>query len=175
MMEDRGHDGYRGDLNRRAVTIAEALKPSGYAAYAVGKWHVTPGQTAANLGRTHNWPLQRGFDRFYGTIHGAGSFYDPSSLVRDNQLITAFNDSGYQPREYYYTDAISDHATRFIAEHKEAQREAAGADNRSSCTSLHRRALADARLDKEFAKYRGNTTQVYGCAPGAYEKRSGSD
>src|SRR3989441_10999877 len=53
MMEDRGHDGYRGDLNRNSVTIAEALKPAGYAAYAVGKWHVTPGQGAENLARTH--------------------------------------------------------------------------------------------------------------------------
>ena len=41
MMEDRGSDGYRGDLNRRGVTIAEALKPAGYRSYAVGKWHVT--------------------------------------------------------------------------------------------------------------------------------------
>ncbi len=37
MMEDRGHEGYRGDLNRNSVTIAEALKPAGYATYAVGK------------------------------------------------------------------------------------------------------------------------------------------
>ena len=43
MMEDRNHVGYRGDLNRNSVTIAEALKPAGYATYAVGKWHVTPG------------------------------------------------------------------------------------------------------------------------------------
>ena len=32
--------------------------------------------------------MRRGFDRFYGTIHGAGSYWDPSSLVRDDQLIT---------------------------------------------------------------------------------------
>ncbi len=37
-----GLDGYRGDLNRRCVTIAEALKPAGYRNYVVGKWHVTP-------------------------------------------------------------------------------------------------------------------------------------
>ena len=35
-------------------------------------------------GPKHNWPLQRGFDRYYGTIHGAGSYFDPSALVRDN-------------------------------------------------------------------------------------------
>lgn len=119
MMGDYGIDGYRGDLNRRSVTIAEALKPAGYRAYAAGKWHVTPGDKATLLTKQHNWPLQRGFDRFYGTIHGAGSFWDPSSLVRDNTLITAVNDPEYRPtRDYYYTDAISDHATRFIREHK---------------------------------------------------------
>ena len=117
MMEDRGADGYRGDLNESCVTIAEALKPAGYSTYAVGKWHVTPGNTPDRLTRTRNWPLQRGFERYYGTIHGAGSYYDPSSLASDNKLITAVNDPEYRPAKYYYTDAISDHAQRFIAEH----------------------------------------------------------
>ncbi len=117
MMEDRGHEGYRGNLNRHALTIAEALRPAGYRNYAVGKWHVTPGQNAAAQADTHNWPLQRGFDRYYGTIHGAGSYFDPSSLVRDNTIITVANDPVYQPKEFYYTDAIADHAVQFIRDH----------------------------------------------------------
>ena len=117
MMDDKGLEGYRGNLNRRCVTIAEALKPAGYRNYAVGKWHVTPGQSAKALADQHNWPLQRGFDRYYGTIHGAGSYWDPSALVRDNRQITAANDPEYRPPEFYYTDAISDHAVRFIREH----------------------------------------------------------
>lgn len=117
MMDDRGHDGYRGDLNRNCVTIAEALKPAGYAAYAVGKWHVTKFTRPQGDAEKRNWPLQRGFDRFYGTIHGAGSFYDPNSLARDNTLISPYADPQYQPAEYFYTDAISDHAARFIREH----------------------------------------------------------
>ena len=117
MMEDRGTDGYRGNLNRQCVTIAEALKPAGYVNYAVGKWHVTPGQTAAALANTSNWPLQRGFNRYYGTIHGAGSYFDPSSLVRDNKIVTVANDPEYQPKEFYYTDAIADHAVKFLREH----------------------------------------------------------
>lgn len=120
MMEDRRHPGYRGRLNAQCVTIAEVLRDAGYRTYATGKWHVTPGHNAAALADTSNWPLQRGFDRYYGTIHGAGSYFDPSSLVRDNQPITVANDREYQPASYYYTDAIADHAVRFIREHGQA-------------------------------------------------------
>jgi len=119
MTEDREPAGYRGDLNRNSVTLAEVLRPAGYTTYAVGKWHVTPGRNAEQLAQTHNWPLQRGFDRYYGTIHGAGSFWDPSSLVRDNKLISAFNDPEYHPEQFYYTEALSDQAVRFIGEHRQ--------------------------------------------------------
>ncbi len=115
MMTDRGHDGYRGDLNRRSMTIAEVLKSAGYATYMTGKWHVT--KHVQPDGPKDNWPLQRGFDRFYGTITGAGSFYDPGTLTRDNTMVSPFADSEYQPKQYYYTDAISDHAVRFVDEH----------------------------------------------------------
>ncbi|MDG2224025.1 MAG: glycoside hydrolase family 127 protein [Rubripirellula sp.] len=115
MTGDRGYDAYRGDLNRKCVTIAEALRPSGYRNYMSGKWHVTRhvGPKADNS----NWPLQRGFERFYGTITGAGSFFDPATLCRGNTYITPVNDTEYQPEEFYYTDAISDNATRYVADH----------------------------------------------------------
>lgn len=120
MMDDRSAaagEAYRGDLSARAVTIAEALKPAGYAAYMVGKWHVTRKIRPESEFDKRNWPLQRGFDRFYGTIHGAGSFYDPNTLVRDNTLISPYADPEYQPQTFYYTDAINDHAARFVTEH----------------------------------------------------------
>ena len=115
MMEDTGKPGYRGNLSPKAVTIAEALKPAGYRSYAVGKWHVT--RHDGPDGPKHNWPLQRGFDRYYGTIHGAGSYFDPSSLVRDNTMISAFADPEYKPATFYYTDAIAEHAVRFVGDH----------------------------------------------------------
>jgi len=110
MMNDRGYDGYRGDLNNRCVTIAEVLKTAGYSTYMAGKWHVT--KVIQPDGDKHNWPRQRGFDRFYGTIHGAGSFYDPNTLTRDNTQIVPDSEN------FYYTDAISDNAAKFISEHK---------------------------------------------------------
>ena len=118
MMNDRELEGYRGDLNRKSVTIAEALRPAGYRTYMVGKWHVTKHVNPRGETDRANWPLQRGFDRYYGTIHGAGSFFDPNSLTRDNTLISPYADPEYQPKEFYYTDAISDHGVRFISDHR---------------------------------------------------------
>ncbi|XZE51979.1 arylsulfatase [Planctomycetaceae bacterium SH139] len=119
MMEDRGVDGYRGELNRQCMTIAEVLKTAGYRNYMVGKWHVTKKVNPLREQEKANWPLQRGFDRYYGTIHGAGSFFDPNSLTRDNTLISPYADPEYQPETFYYTDAINDHAARFAGEHSE--------------------------------------------------------
>lgn len=115
MMEDRGSDAYRGDLAPGCVTIAEVLRPAGYRSYAAGKWHVT--RRVDPSGPKHNWPLQRGFDRYYGTITGAGSYFDPCTLVRDNTMISAAADPEYRPASYYYTDAITDHAVRFLGDH----------------------------------------------------------
>ena len=116
MMDDSGYDGYRGELNRNCMTMAEVLKTAGYGTYMAGKWHVTKSVKAD--GSKDNWPRQRGFDRFYGTIHGAGSFFDPNSLTRENTQVTPVNDTEYQPETYYYTDAISDHTVRYIQDHQ---------------------------------------------------------
>lgn len=117
MTEDWGHDGYQGDLSRRAVTIPEVLKPAGYRTYAVGKWHLT--KFDKPKGPKDNWPLQRGFDRYYGTIAGGGSYYDPGTLTRDNQPLSPFADPEYRPKQFYYTDAITDHSIRFLREHRQ--------------------------------------------------------
>lgn len=115
MMADWNRPGYRSDLSPSARTLAEVMRTAGYRNYAVGKWHVTR-HTAAE-GPKHNWPLQRGFDRYYGMISGGGSFYDPYTLCRDNTLISPFADPDYRPETYYFTDAVTDHATRFLADH----------------------------------------------------------
>ncbi len=120
MTEDKGLEGYQGELNRRCVTIAEALRPAGYRTYAVGKWHVS--RNVAGDGPKHDWPLQRGSDRFYGTITGAGSYFDPGTLTRDNTPLSPFADPQYKPGLFYYTDAIADQASRFIAEHRRDHR-----------------------------------------------------
>ncbi len=106
MMGDYGLPAYQGDLNKQCATIAEVLRPAGYTTLMSGKWHVTPDEKPEK----DNWPLQRGFDRFYGTILGAGSFYDPATLSMGNDPASA------EDPEFYYTNAIGDHAARFIEE-----------------------------------------------------------
>lgn len=108
MTSDHGtypYPGYAGDLSQSCVTIAEALKAGGYTTLMTGKWHLTP----LNVG-THNYPLQRGFDRYYGIINGAASYFDPASLTRDNEPIEVARDD----KDYYLTDAIGDHSAQFI-------------------------------------------------------------
>ncbi|AOB31322.1 arylsulfatase [Bordetella sp. H567] len=107
---DFGPEGYAGNLNKRCVTIPQVLKASGYRSYMSGKWHV-----ASSLVKpTDTWPMQRGFDAFYGTIIGAGSFYDPNTLTRGNDNI---EHEASQDKEFFYTDAISDQAAAYIREH----------------------------------------------------------
>ncbi len=108
--------GYRGDLSSQSVTLAQVVKSAGYSTFMAGKWHVS--RNTRDDGPKYNWPLQRGFDRFYGTIQGGGNYYDPATLCRDNKLITPFTDSLYQPDKFYYTDALTHEVGRFIKERK---------------------------------------------------------
>lgn len=115
MTGDSQLPGYRGELGRDVVSIAEALSGAGYRRYMAGKWHVT--RHVSPKGPQYNWPLQRGFEKFYGTIIGAGSFYDPATLCRGNTFITPVNDPQYRPKTYYYTHAINDNAVTFLKQH----------------------------------------------------------
>ena len=90
-------------LERKGVTIAEALGENGYRTIMSGKWHLSGGQ----LDNPEFQPLARGFDEFYGTILGAGSFYDPYTLQDGDKRIEPDED-------FYYTDAITEHAVNSL-------------------------------------------------------------
>ena len=111
LTENFGPEGYAGSLNTQCVTIAEVLKEHSYRTYMSGKWHMSHDILKAN----DSWPGQRGFEKFYGTIIGAGSYYDPNTLTRGNDNI---EDEARQ-KDFFYTDAISDNAVQFIKEHTE--------------------------------------------------------
>ncbi len=108
---DDSPDGYSGNLSEGCVTAAEALGAAGYATYMSGKWHLASDMENPNGA----WPTRRGFDRFYGTLEGAGSFYQPRTLVRDEENVEKEGlDAGF-----FYTDAISANAVRFVEEHEQ--------------------------------------------------------
>jgi len=102
---------YQGELNFQSLTIAEVLKTAGYNTYMSGKWHLTRNYDETQSADKRNWPLQRGFDRYFGTIPGGGSFFTPNGLATGNTIIKP-----EQP--FYYTDAISDTAVSFIRENQ---------------------------------------------------------
>src|ERR1700734_223606 len=101
---------YQGELNNECVTMAEVLKPAGYHTLMCGKWHVAH-DDPQYLNDKHDWPLQRGFERYFGTIAGAGSYYDPYTLTQGNEMIEP------DQKEFYYTDAIARHASALIREY----------------------------------------------------------
>ncbi|MCC2683451.1 MAG: arylsulfatase [Paenibacillaceae bacterium] len=104
-----GPDGYPGNLNQRCVTMAEVLKSEGYRTYMSGKWHLA--NDVENVNDT--WPLQRGFDRYFGTLTGSGSFYHPHTLTRGNESA----DEETRRPGFYYTDAISEEAVQSLEDH----------------------------------------------------------
>ena len=148
-------DGFRGTLNDTCVTIAEALKPAGYRTYMTGKWHVTA-HTKLD-GPKDSWPLGRGFDRYYGTIMGAGNYFDPALLVRDSTPITPLVDPEYKPARYYYTDAITDNSIRYVEEHKR-DHAAAPFFMYVAYTAAHWPLHA---LEEDIAKYKGRYDAGY--------------
>ena len=87
------------------MTIAEGLRGAGYATYLAGKWHVC--RDFDPKGPKHNWPLQRGFDKFYGTLIAAGSFWNPLTLTEGNESVEPKGD-------FYYTEALTSKAIEYI-------------------------------------------------------------
>lgn len=112
MVNHRNIPAYQGYLNQNCVTIAEALKAGGYNTLMAGKWHV--GTNPAH------WPVKRGFDRYFGLIDGASSYFNPTRPYRPNQKLTiALDDKEFNPGpNWYSTNAYADYAIRFIDENK---------------------------------------------------------
>lgn len=100
-----GTPGYQGYLNKNCVTVAEVLHSAGYHTYMTGKWHL-------GFHGEEKWPLQRGFEKFYGILAGASSYFKPSGgrglTYNNTKLATPEGD-------YYTTDAFTDSAISFVA------------------------------------------------------------
>ncbi len=93
---DTGFPNMRGRIAKSAGTVAEVLQGEGFATFAVGKWHLAPMREASAAGPFTDWPLQRGFDRYYGFMQGETDQFHPE-LYEDNRLVSqpATPDEGY--------------------------------------------------------------------------------
>jgi arylsulfatase len=105
-----GFPGYDARIPRANAMTPAVLVPAGYAAWAVGKWHLTP-EDETHLGASRaRWPLGRGFERFYGFFEGETHQLAPS-LAHDNHRVNppAAYDSGY-----HLTEDLVDRSIEFI-------------------------------------------------------------
>lgn len=114
---DDGFPGYAAELAADAPTFAETLRDHGYATMAVGKWHLCREQDMHAAGDRHSWPLQRGFDQFYGFLEAQTSLFYPHQLYEGNSPV----DVEEYPEGYYLTDDLTDRAVRMIAETRAAE------------------------------------------------------
>lgn len=101
---------YQGWLSQNAVTIAEVLQQAGYQTYLSGKWHLGNDEP--------HWPDNRGFERTFAMIHGAGNYFNDEPWASKDQFRRLHVDGEeFQPGEgFYMTDAITDFALRFMEE-----------------------------------------------------------
>jgi arylsulfatase A-like enzyme len=103
-----GFPGYRGRITRRAATLAEILKDHGYSTLAVGKWHLTALADSTAAGPFEDWPLGRGFERWYG-FHGALTDHWHPELFEDNHTVEAPAGAGY-----HLSEDLVDHAIGYL-------------------------------------------------------------
>lgn len=96
---------YQGYLNDRGTTIAEVLGAADYHTLMTGKWHL-------GYHRQECWPLQRGFDRFYGCLSGACNYFKPGG----DRGITRNNEPVKTDENFYTTDAFTDVACDFVSD-----------------------------------------------------------
>ena len=92
--DDQGYPHSRGRITPAAATIAQLLRANGYSTMGVGKYHLVPGRDIKASGDRPHWPLQKGFDRWYGFLSGWTDQYHPD-LVEDNHSVDRPNKPDY--------------------------------------------------------------------------------
>jgi arylsulfatase len=103
-----------GHISNHAATVAEVLRAEGYATFCAGKWHLAPMEQCSAAGPFDQWPLARGFDRFYGFLEGETDQFHPQ-LISDNHPI----DPPAGPEHgYHLSEDLVDQMLRMIADSK---------------------------------------------------------
>lgn len=109
--DDQGYPHSRGRVTPAAATVAQILSARGYSTYGAGKWHLVPSREMKASGDRAHWPLQKGFDRWYGFLSGWTDQYHPD-LVEDNHAL---------PRpdrpDYHFSVDITDKSLGWLNDH----------------------------------------------------------
>jgi arylsulfatase A-like enzyme len=109
-----GFPGYQGSVGHEYGFISETLVRNGYATYALGKWHLVAPETRNSTGPFDQWPLGRGFEKYYGFLGAAtGQFYP--ELVHGNEFVRPPK----SPEEgYHLSEDLADRAISYIGDLK---------------------------------------------------------
>ncbi|MGE3871964.1 MAG: arylsulfatase [Parvibaculaceae bacterium] len=110
----QGFPGWSGRLPAECMTIGQVLQDSGWSTFWLGKEHNIPEQDIASGASRSEWPLSKGFDRFYGFLGGETNQWYPD-LVEDNRFI----DQPYSPEEgYHLSKDLVDQSLQMIRDQK---------------------------------------------------------
>ena len=111
---DLGFPAISGHIDPKYGYISETLLENGYSTFALGKWHLCNTKSMTGAGPYDQWPLGKGFEKYYGFLTAATSQYNPL-LVQDNTLI----DPPALPEDGYHLSAdLIDHAIGYIGTQK---------------------------------------------------------
>ena len=111
-------------LSQNSATIAEVLRLGGYHTGMAGKWHLSETkamkgdqdqllwlshrQDSTGFAPLASYPFNRGFEEHWGTIWGVVNYYDPFSLVHNEEVIQQV------PKDFYVTDFITEKSIEMI-------------------------------------------------------------
>ena len=108
---DTGFPNSRGVVNKKFPFLSERLRKKGYGTYMIGKWHLAPAHELTPAGPYENWPIKRGFDRYYGFLGGCTDQYLPE-LVQDNHMIDPPEQVGY-----HFSEDMVEKAKTYMQDH----------------------------------------------------------
>ncbi|MGX1812040.1 arylsulfatase [Nocardia sp. NPDC055321] len=109
-----GFPGAAGRLPAQCATVGQVLQDNGYSTFWVGKNHNVPEEDVSSGGSKSEWPLAKGFDRFYGFLGGETNQWYPD-LTEDNRFI----DQPYAPEQgYHLSKDLCDNAIKMLRDQR---------------------------------------------------------
>ena len=109
-----GYPNANGHIPFECATIAEVLGERGWNTYMLGKWHLVAADEMNMASTKRNWPVGRGFERYYGFLGGETNQWYPD-LVYDNHPV---EQPSWPEDGYHLTTDLTDKAIEFVKDSK---------------------------------------------------------